>query len=604
MFLLSDLSPGQRRVMEHPLDHDLYIEAPAGYGKTTAAMLKAAYSAESLANSPHQQVLVLTFSKMAVRQIDYEKRQQVPNSLHSKILIKTYHAFYFDLIRRYARYLGFDHSDFGLLTTEERKALHLLFSVSHPGLRYPSFSCAQYLSTGVCPPMPVEDAQPMQLARSAACFLEDYHREEHRLGFEDFPYYAYRVLASSAFICGLLAYKYPVIFLDEFQNTTNLEWSILKCFIANVKLVVLADPHQTIHVFRGAGRAIRAFRNERKPHLISLEKNFRNSRPLHAFAQGIATGKFDAPKPSNVTFHALRLYRRDKYGLKFDILRSFSPLVRSIAVLTKENQHVAELSKFLGKRTQRTPAIAHEVVTDDLAAQDEENVVLALFQLITTGDLRHLAKLASALCACATSKANYMFYLGQASRVGRCTPEAVNRMSNVPGSQNARTVLRLLKLPLEGGVAQSPEEAWERTKDVVQKFIGIRTLPNFHAAFKRVRQQWDMLDAREGTPSVEAYMPYVLAQRRRRNFLEQRSYLRGVFVMTLHQSQGKQFDSVFIWRCNDEIIRHPEEVRKGHTGPSQHLLYVGITRAKHFVRIYYEESERRQPSRLIRPFLP
>jgi DNA helicase-2/ATP-dependent DNA helicase PcrA len=98
-------------------------------------------------------------------------------------------------------------------------------------------------------------------------------------------------------------------------------------------------------------------------------------------------------------------------------------------------------------------------------------------------------------------------------------------------------------------------------------------------------------------------MRHVMAQRRRRNFLEQRSYLRGIFVMTLHQSQGKQFDAVFIWRCNDGIIPHPEEIRKGDTSPSQHLLYVGITRARHLVRIYYEQNNNAQPSRLIQAFI-
>ena len=127
--------------------------------------------------------------------------------------------------------------------------------------------------------------------------MKDYHRQEHRLGFEDYPYYAYQILVDSSFVCDLLAYKYPVVFLDEFQNTNDLQWTILQCFVANVKLVVFADPNQTIHGFRGAGQVIERYKQERDPEIIPLTTNFRNSSSLYAFAKGIASGRFDVHPP-------------------------------------------------------------------------------------------------------------------------------------------------------------------------------------------------------------------------------------------------------------------------------------------------------------------
>lgn len=525
--------------------------------------------------------------------------------MHSKILVQTYHSFYFDLIRHYARYLSFDHASFGLLTEGERRGLHLLFSVSHPGLEYAPFSYAQYLTAEICPPTPIEDRQPSELVMAAASFLEDYHKQEHRLGFEDYPYYAYRVLADSSFICDLLAYKHPVVFLDEFQNTNDLQWVILKCFTSNVRLVAFADPNQTIHGFRGAGQVIKYFKEERDPHAISLKTNFRNSSSLYAFARGIATGRFDVPPPPNITFHGLALYSKDKWKLKFDILKVLKtpkPPVRSVAVLTKMNRHVSELSELF-RKTRKTPSIPHEIISDDFSAQDRENVVLSLFQLIATCDLRYLIGVASTISACATGDANYLFYLSQAVEKGQCAPDAIISKKGVAGSRNACTILKVIGPLLEAGIPDGPEEAWRRTEQVLQGLGQIRSVPDLSAAYTYVRDEWDALAARQGTPTLEEYIRYVMAQRRRRNFLEQRSYLRGVFIMTLHQSQGKQFDAVFIWRCNDGIIPHGEEIRKGDTSPSQYLLYTGITRARHLVRIYYEQHQHVQPSRLILPFL-
>lgn len=606
MFSLDDLTEEQRCIIQYPLERDLYVEAPAGHGKTTTAMLKAAEIANTLAESPHQQVLVLTFSKMAVRQIDHEKQQHVAKPLHSKILIRTYHSFYFDLIRQYARYVGFENTNFGLLTNEERKALYLLFAVSHPGLDFVPFSYAQYLVTELCPPVPIDGDYPSELVATAFSFLEKYHKQENRLGFEDFPYYAYRILVDSSFVRDLLAYKYPVVFLDEFQNTNDLQWTILKCFIPNVKLVVFADPNQTIHGFLGAGKCIEKFKQERNPKTVSLSTNFRNSSSLYAFAKGIVSGRFDASLPRNVTFHRLEVYNRDKWQLKFlilSLLRSSSPPIHSIAILMKENKHVDEVSGFLGRKTENTPAIPHEVSYDDFSTQNQENVVLALFNLMATCDLRYLIVMANTLSACASGEANYPFYLSQVIRNGKCTPDSIIGKKGVPGIQNARTVLSVIEPMIKAKPPVELRETWQRTEQVLQGFKQIRSIPDLLMAFVRLRDEWDSLAGHQGIPSLGTFMRHMMAQRRRQNFLEQRSYLRGVFVMTLHQSQGKQFDAVIIWRCNDGIIPHPEEIRKGDTSPSQYLLYVGITRARHLVHIYYEHNQNVQPSRLIKPFI-
>lgn len=606
MFSPDDLTSEQRCIVHYPLDRALYIEAPAGHGKTTTATLKAGEIARMLVESSQQQVLVLTFSKMAGRQIDCEMQQHVPKPLHSRILIRTYHSFYYDLIRHYARYLGFAHNNFGLLTAEERKALYLLFNVHHLGLDYMSFSYAQYLAGGICPPMPIEGHQPPDLVATAASFLEGYHKQQHRFGFEDFPYYAYRVLADSSFVCDLLAYKYPVVFLDEFQNTNDLQWAILQSFAPNVKLVVFADPSQTIHGFRGAGQVIESFKQEREPKSIPLTTNFRNSSSLYAFAKGIAAGQFDGPPPRSVTFHRLELYKKDKWQLKFDVLgllRSSSPRIRSIGILAKENKHVSEVSGFLGRKTEKTPSIPHEVISDDSGTQDRENTVLALFQLAATCDVRYLTSVAGTLGACARGEANYLFYLNQAVEKGQCAPDAITSKKGVPGLRNARIVLSVIRPMVEATPPDEPGEAWQRAGQTLQGLRQISSIPDLSEAYARLQGEWDVLNTHQGIPTLESYMRHVMAQRRRRNFLEQRSYLRGVFLMTVHQSQGKQFDAVIIWRCNDGIIPHPEEIRKGDTSASQHLLYVGITRARYSVSIYYEQNKNAQPSRLIQPFL-
>ena len=43
------------------------------------------------------------------------------------------------------------------------------------------------MDAGICPPIPIECEQPDALVAAAAGFLREYHQQEHRLGFDDFP---------------------------------------------------------------------------------------------------------------------------------------------------------------------------------------------------------------------------------------------------------------------------------------------------------------------------------------------------------------------------------------------------------------------------------
>jgi len=604
MFSQRELTDEQRAIIAWPLDTDLYVEAPAGHGKTSTAMLTAGRIAARFKDDGRQTVLVLTFSKMAVRQIDAEKQQHVPRSLQGRIVIRTYHSFYYDLIRTYARYLGFQHGDFGHITEREREALYRTFCTRYSvvGMGYADFSYSQYSAANIPAPEPVRMADKEVTAR-AADFLSEYHNTEHRLGFQDFPFYAYRVVANSSFVRRLLSYKYPVVFLDEFQNTNEVQWLILRLCVRDSKLVVFADPKQTIHGFRGAGGMVERLKATRHSREMPLTENFRNSGSLYAFASAIASGTNVVVCPPNVTFHPLALYRRDKWCLKWDIRKAMQVGCRSVAVLAKENKTVAEVSSWLGQKTPRTPAIHCEAVSDDYSGYDEENVVLSLLQLVCTCEPSDLRVLGAVLGSCRRGDAEYGVYFQQAMRAGACEPGCIKPQDGVPGSKNARHVLSALSPLIVRGRVTEADDAWARVREALSGFRAIPTLPDLSVAYARLREEWDLLRDRTGPVSVEKFTAHLRTQRRRENFLESRTYARGVFIMTLHQSQGKEFDAVFIWQCNDRIIPHPQEIGSGDFTPSRNLLYVGITRARRLVRIYYEHNERARPSRLIQPFL-
>lgn len=104
-------------------------------------------------------------------------------------------------------------------------------------------------------------------------------------------------LANSSELCDLLYKMYPVTFIDEFQDTDNLQWQIFSSiygFASNDKLrgslVAVGDPKQAIYNFRGAD--VEAYINARREisrlntdnlNLFYLNNNFRSHHHIMNF---------------------------------------------------------------------------------------------------------------------------------------------------------------------------------------------------------------------------------------------------------------------------------------------------------------------------------
>src|SRR5688572_24375164 len=79
--------------------HLLVIGGP-GSGKTTVSIIKAAKIAES-GLRPEQSVLFLSFARATVSRLaeSIEHEQKIPVALRARILVDTYHAFFWRVLR-------------------------------------------------------------------------------------------------------------------------------------------------------------------------------------------------------------------------------------------------------------------------------------------------------------------------------------------------------------------------------------------------------------------------------------------------------------------------------------------------------------------------
>ena len=84
---------------------------------------------------------------------------------------------------------------------------------------------------------------------------EDRKRQTGQLDFDDLQIKVRDLLHQEGSICEQLVQRYPYIMVDEYQDTDQLQYEILKPLISNYKsgnLFIVGDQNQSIYRFRGA----------------------------------------------------------------------------------------------------------------------------------------------------------------------------------------------------------------------------------------------------------------------------------------------------------------------------------------------------------------
>jgi DNA helicase-2/ATP-dependent DNA helicase PcrA len=174
----------------------------------------------------------------------------------------------------------------------------------------------------------------------------------------------------------LVANKFPMVIVDEFQDTDDDQWRMVKALASEMVLFCLADPEQRIFEYREGvdPRRLEILRRELAPAEFDLgNENHRSPNSgILEFADAVLRNRGPLPDTSDVkrvpywpnafpsTVHAAVLF-------------TFSALAKMVenpcvAVLCRTNAFVAELSAILSEEhtfnDRRLPSIGHDVVWD------------------------------------------------------------------------------------------------------------------------------------------------------------------------------------------------------------------------------------------------
>ena len=127
-----------------------------------------------------------------------------------------------------------------------------------------------------------------------------------------------------------LARRFPIAFIDEFQDTDNIQYSIFKSIYSNYYkscLVMIGDPKQAIYKFRGAD--IHSYLSAKNyvtdTNVYSLSHNYRSSKIFDKGINSIFNGAKNAFLFNDVTFTPAFSQIKEQILLYFQKLPALAP---------------------------------------------------------------------------------------------------------------------------------------------------------------------------------------------------------------------------------------------------------------------------------------
>lgn len=284
---MTDFKPtSQQKALLSTEESALVIAGP-GTGKTRTAIEKARFHIPLLKSESHK-VLFLSFSNAAVFRLAEGIKTNLRKIERKRIAFRTYHAFAADILRSYGRFVGIPPV-FKIMDSLEEKLLLIEENVTQSEAAYTEF-----------------------LNQKAKHGL---------LGFDKLIPLATKLLQYSIELRKLYARNYPLIIVDEFQDTSPEQWEILKSFGEHSKVITFGDPNQIIYAGMHAAtkERLKEFQEWKnvKPMYFS-ERQFRFGSPeILVFAEAMLKGTKYTPKEnSGVYLWDLEFRTKDKDRLR------------------------------------------------------------------------------------------------------------------------------------------------------------------------------------------------------------------------------------------------------------------------------------------------
>ena len=426
--------------------------------------------------------------------------------------------------------------------------------------------------------------------------LRDMLKDEGLLGFDLFAGLAADLLEQGPRLCGIVTDSYPIIILDEFQDTNLDEWRMISALGQYARLIALADAEQRIYEFRGADPArIGQYIEKFNPKIFDFgkENNRSDGTDITAFGNDLLTGANIGKAYTHVNVFPYQYYQDDVLSpVKHATLAAQKRLLNSgkadwsLAVLVKSKDMMLRVSSCLASTSPRLPEVSHDVLIDPEGPALSAVLLGGLLEGGASAD-----EIAHRLLGDVITHIR--------GRNGSNISQNDLKLSDALLKYQAGDLLRgSTRLSLRADIATiaagrmamtltgDPEADWLAVRRLIDaathaklKLIGedarfIRLLNRGTQLRENLAERWRMSGGYEGARDI------VSGALLQEHFLAATRVWSGINVMTIHKAKGKEFDEVIVFEGahvgrlvrDNAIDRDIEQARLA--------LRVAVTRAR------------------------
>ncbi len=289
------------------IDSPLRIIAGAGSGKTGVLTKKIVYLIRKINIKP-ERIMALTFTNKAAN----EMKSRVIDIIGEKgldVVILTFHALCSKFLKREIHNIGYYNKFIILDSSDQRFILRNIYKdleISSSIISYATI--LSYISKSKTSLSTPADEKKIAISDTDLLKCEVYKRYDEEvkkkkyLDFDDLLIFTNQILVDFPEIADYWKKQFDYILVDEFQDTSILQYNIIKNISNKKNITIVGDPDQTIYSWRGADiNSINNFHQDfPNTTTITMDTNYRSTKKiLDAANRLIRSNKNRMPKSLN-----------------------------------------------------------------------------------------------------------------------------------------------------------------------------------------------------------------------------------------------------------------------------------------------------------------
>ena len=606
---MSDIPTYAQKTAIEYLNGPMQVLAGPGSGKTFIIIRRLLYMIEEMKISPDK-ILVITFTNIAAQEMRERFEKHCEDKLYP-VPFGTFHSVFYHILRQHPAYQAcvlMKHSEKKYLISQIINELQDDFEASEDWKEDFLKRVSQR-----------KNRLGTETDSEDLFFVELYNQyvrrcsAEHKIDFDDMLILCNRILEQDEELLKEWQLCYPYIMIDEFQDINEIQFHIVKMLTRESKnLFVVGDDDQSIYSFRGSFPDIMLHFHDYFPDAkqIVLEKNYRSCEEL---------------------------VRHSKCLIRHNV-RRFDKDYHSAQLVNDATQENFEGSTNQSVMSRQFPSMKEELdeLIKQISDEKEKNSMVQIAVLYRT--TKHLSRLSEAfnekqipfLCKdrfqsiySTNTSADLIAYLKFGIEKG--TRADFIKIMNKPKRYLSRKAVlkatmneKILFNELFDFYCTKPymKSILTRLKYDLERIAGLDSYGALNYILKIIGYETYLaeLNSEESSSSyeeacsviehfreiskqhtsIEEFLEYIevktleLSSHNHQNFqLRDRA---PIFLSTLHGVKGMEFDVVFLINVNEGEMPHKKAVKGAQTEEERRLFYVGITRARGQLYLFYVEK--------------